>query len=51
MSEHPAIFEQVHAQLSEVLGELDSGPAGPPGGIAAERAGATISTDEQEAAA
>jgi hypothetical protein len=34
VSEHPELFEQVHAQLSEVLGELDSsgaaaaGPAG-----------------------
>ncbi len=25
VSEHPGLFEQVHAQLSEVLGELDSG--------------------------
>ena len=25
VSEHPELFEQVHAQLSEVLGELDSG--------------------------
>ena len=31
VSEHPELFEQVHAQLSEVLGELDSG-AGPVGG-------------------
>ncbi|MGO8958776.1 MAG: hypothetical protein ACLQFR_15605 [Streptosporangiaceae bacterium] len=33
VSEHSQLFEQVHAQLSEVLGELDSGsmpgPAGP----------------------
>jgi hypothetical protein len=28
VSEHADLFEQVHAQLSEVLGELDSGPAG-----------------------
>jgi hypothetical protein len=28
VSEHPELFEQVHAQLSHVLGELDSGPAG-----------------------
>jgi hypothetical protein len=28
VSEHSDLFEQVHAQLSEVLGELDSGPAG-----------------------
>jgi hypothetical protein len=28
VSEHPQLFEQVHAQLSDVLGELDSGPAG-----------------------
>ncbi len=27
VTEHPALFEQVHAQLSEVLGEL--GSAGP----------------------
>jgi hypothetical protein len=32
VSEHPELFEQVHAQLSEVLGELDSGPAAPAGG-------------------
>jgi hypothetical protein len=34
VSEHPELFEQVHAQLSEVLGELDSGggAAGPAGG-------------------
>jgi hypothetical protein len=31
VSDHPELFEQVHAQLSEVLGELDSG-AGPAGG-------------------
>jgi hypothetical protein len=31
VSEHPELFEQVHAQLSEVLGELDSG-AGTAGG-------------------
>jgi hypothetical protein len=31
VSEHPELFEQVHAQLTEVLGELDSGPAGPAG--------------------
>ena len=24
VSEHPQLFEQVHAQLTEVLGELDS---------------------------
>jgi hypothetical protein len=24
VSEHPELFEQVHAQLTEVLGELDS---------------------------
>ncbi len=29
VSEHPELFERVHAQLSDVLGELDSGPAGP----------------------
>ncbi len=28
VSEHPQLFEQVHAQLSEVLGELDSGAGG-----------------------
>jgi hypothetical protein len=27
VSAHLAVFEQVHAQLSEVLGELDTGPA------------------------
>ncbi len=27
VSEHPELFEQVHAQLTDVLGELDSGPA------------------------
>jgi hypothetical protein len=26
VSEHPQLFEQVHAQLSEVLGELDTDP-------------------------
>jgi hypothetical protein len=33
VSDHPELFEQVHAQLSEVLGELDSGSAsgGPAG--------------------
>ena len=33
VSDHPELFEQVHAQLSEVLGELDSrsGAAGPAG--------------------
>jgi hypothetical protein len=25
VAEHPAVFERVHAQLSEVLGELSSG--------------------------
>jgi hypothetical protein len=28
VSEHSELFEQVHAQLSEVLGELDSGAGG-----------------------
>jgi hypothetical protein len=32
VSEHAELFEQVHAQLSDVLGELDSGSAGPVGG-------------------
>jgi hypothetical protein len=32
VSEHSEVFEQVHARLSDVLGELDSGPAGPAGG-------------------
>ncbi len=32
VSEHAELFERVHAQLSDVLGELDSGPAGPAGG-------------------
>jgi|HubBroStandDraft_1064217.scaffolds.fasta_scaffold190214_2 hypothetical protein len=31
VSEHPELFEQVHAQLTEVLGELDSGPGSPAG--------------------
>jgi len=33
VSDHPELFERVHAQLSEVLGELDSGAgsAGPAG--------------------
>jgi hypothetical protein len=26
VSDHPELFEQVHARLSEVLGELESGP-------------------------
>jgi hypothetical protein len=29
VAEHPAVFEQVHRQLREVLGELDSGSANP----------------------
>jgi hypothetical protein len=29
VSDHPELFERVHAQLSDVLGELDSGSAGP----------------------
>jgi hypothetical protein len=32
VSEHSELFEQVHAQLSDVLGELDPGPAAPAGG-------------------
>ena len=34
VSDHPELFEQVHAQLSQVLGELDSGAgaAGPAAG-------------------
>jgi hypothetical protein len=34
VSDHPELFEQVHARLSEVLGELESGPgtSGPAGG-------------------
>ncbi len=34
VTEHPAVFEQVHRQLREVLGELDTGPPGAaaPGG-------------------
>ena len=34
VSDHPELFEQVHARLSEVLGELESGPdsTGPAGG-------------------
>ena len=40
VSEHPELFEQVHAQLSEVLGELDSGAAGPAASQAADRSDA-----------
>jgi len=29
VSEHPAVFERVHGQLVEVLGELRPGPSGP----------------------
>jgi hypothetical protein len=29
VSDHPELFEQVHAQLTDVLGELDSNSAGP----------------------
>lgn len=32
VSDHPQLFEQVHAELSEVLGELDSGSAPGPVG-------------------
>jgi hypothetical protein len=32
VSEHPQLFEQVHAQLSEVLGELESGAMPDPAG-------------------
>ena len=32
VSEHPQLFEQVHAQLSEVLGELESGSVPGPAG-------------------
>jgi hypothetical protein len=32
VSDHPELFEQVHARLSEVLGELEAGPGGPAGG-------------------
>jgi hypothetical protein len=32
VTEHPAVFEQVHRRLREVLGELDAGPSGGPGG-------------------
>jgi len=28
VTEHPAVFEQVHGRLREVLGELDSGEPG-----------------------
>jgi hypothetical protein len=32
VTEHPAVFERVHAELGEILGELRSGPlAGPAG--------------------
>lgn len=29
VSDHPELFEQVHARLTEVLGELDYGPVTP----------------------
>jgi hypothetical protein len=32
VNEHSEVFEQVHAKLADVLGELDSRPAGPAGG-------------------
>ena len=32
VGEHAAVFEQVHRELREVLGELDGGPAGSTGG-------------------
>jgi hypothetical protein len=31
VGEHPAVFEQVHRGLREVLGELDGSASGPPG--------------------
>ena len=31
VSSHPELFEQVHAQLTDVLGELDPGTGGPAG--------------------
>jgi hypothetical protein len=31
VAEHPELFEQVHAQLADVLGELDSGAGGAAG--------------------
>jgi hypothetical protein len=31
VADHAELFEQVHAQLSEVLGELDAGSSGPAG--------------------
>jgi hypothetical protein len=31
VAEHPELFEQVHAQLTDVLGELDSGAGGAAG--------------------
>jgi hypothetical protein len=36
VTEHPAIFEDVHARIQEVLGELESGPAA---GAGSRRAG------------
>lgn len=36
VSEHPAVFERVHASLREVLGELDL-DAGPPAGTKPRR--------------
>jgi hypothetical protein len=32
VADHAELFEQVHAQLSDVLGELDSGSSGSAGG-------------------
>lgn len=37
VTEHPAVFEQVHRRLREVLGELDSGEPG--GAVAPGRPG------------
>jgi hypothetical protein len=31
VSDHPELFEEIHAQLTEVLGELDYGPVSPAG--------------------
>ena len=41
VTEHPAVFEQVHRRLQEVLGELDTGPAGEAGEAAGPGAAAS----------
>jgi hypothetical protein len=39
VTEHPAVFEQVHARLTEVLDELGSGPLAAPSAGPAGRGG------------